>query len=215
MVRDDIRQTIANALLAAQAAGRLPAFELPGIEIARPKQAEHGDYSSNVAMVVAAAIRKVGRRNGRRGRAATRDRPGDCRPHCSRRPGRGRRGGRSRLYQHPPGRCLAAAAGGGDRRWPGPPSATSIAGRGQRWQVEYRQRQSDRPDPLWRRTQRRAGRRHGQRAGRRPATQCSASSMSTTPAPSSSSLPPRFMLAICSCLAATSRCLPTATRANT
>lgn len=58
MVRDNIKQTIANALLAAQDAGRLPAFELPGIEIARPKQADHGDYSSNVAMVVAAAIRK-------------------------------------------------------------------------------------------------------------------------------------------------------------
>ena len=58
MVRDNIKQTIANALVAAQDAGRLPAFELPGIEIARPKQADHGDYSSNVAMVVAAAIRK-------------------------------------------------------------------------------------------------------------------------------------------------------------
>jgi arginyl-tRNA synthetase len=58
MVRDDIQQTIANALVAAQNGGRLPAFALPGIEIARPKQAEHGDYSSNVAMVVAAAIRK-------------------------------------------------------------------------------------------------------------------------------------------------------------
>ena len=58
MVRDEIKTTIANALLAAQAAGRLPAFELPEIEIARPKQADHGDYSSNVAMVAAAAIRK-------------------------------------------------------------------------------------------------------------------------------------------------------------
>ncbi len=64
MVRDDIRQTIANALVAAQAAGRLPAFELPGIEIARPKQSEHGDYSSNVAMVVAAAIRKSAAETG-------------------------------------------------------------------------------------------------------------------------------------------------------
>jgi arginyl-tRNA synthetase len=58
MVRDDIRQTIANALVAAKESGRLPAFELPDIEIARPKQAGHGDYSSNVAMIVAAAIRK-------------------------------------------------------------------------------------------------------------------------------------------------------------
>jgi arginyl-tRNA synthetase len=64
MVRDDIKQTIANALAAAQAAGRLPAFELPTIEIARPKQAEHGDHSSNVAMVVAAAIRKSAAETG-------------------------------------------------------------------------------------------------------------------------------------------------------
>ncbi len=64
MVRDDIRQTIADALTAAQAAGRLPDFELPAIEIARPKQAEHGDYSSNVAMVVAAAIRKAAAQTG-------------------------------------------------------------------------------------------------------------------------------------------------------
>ena len=64
MVRDDIRQTIADALTAAQAAGRLPVFELPAIEIARPKQAEHGDYSSNVAMVVAATIRKSAAQSG-------------------------------------------------------------------------------------------------------------------------------------------------------
>jgi arginyl-tRNA synthetase len=64
MVRDDIRQTIADALTAAQAAGRLPGFELPAIEVARPKQAEHGDYSSNVAMVVAAAIRKTSAQTG-------------------------------------------------------------------------------------------------------------------------------------------------------
>ena len=64
MVRDDIRQTIADALTAAQGVGRLPVFELPAIEIARPKQAEHGDYSSNVAMVVAAAIRKASAQSG-------------------------------------------------------------------------------------------------------------------------------------------------------
>jgi arginyl-tRNA synthetase len=64
MVRDDIQQTIAHALVAAQAAGRLPAFTLPAIEVARPKQLEHGDYSSNVAMVVAAAIRKSAAETG-------------------------------------------------------------------------------------------------------------------------------------------------------
>ena len=64
MVRDEIRQAIAGALAAAQDAGRLPPFDLPAIEIARPKQAEHGDYSSNVAMVAAAAIRKSAAESG-------------------------------------------------------------------------------------------------------------------------------------------------------
>lgn len=60
MVRDQIRQIVADAIIAAQTAGRLPPFELPPIEIQRPKQAGHGDYSSNAAMVTAAAIRKTG-----------------------------------------------------------------------------------------------------------------------------------------------------------
>jgi len=58
MLKDNVRQLIKNALLAAQADGSLPQFEQPSIEILRPKQAEHGDYSTNVAMVAAAAIRK-------------------------------------------------------------------------------------------------------------------------------------------------------------
>lgn len=58
MVRDQIQLTIQQAILAAQQSGRLPIFDLLPVEIARPKQADHGDYSSNIAMVVAAAIRK-------------------------------------------------------------------------------------------------------------------------------------------------------------
>lgn len=60
MLRDPIRQLIQNAIAAAQADGALPAFELPMIDVLRPKQADHGDYSSNIAMVAAAAIRKTG-----------------------------------------------------------------------------------------------------------------------------------------------------------
>ncbi len=59
MLKDNVRQLIKNALLAAQADSSLPQFEQPTIDILRPKQAEHGDYSTNVAMVVAAAIRKA------------------------------------------------------------------------------------------------------------------------------------------------------------
>ena len=60
MIRDQIRQSIANAIVSARDAGRLPAFDLPDVEVTRPKQTDHGDYATNVAMVVAAAIRKSG-----------------------------------------------------------------------------------------------------------------------------------------------------------
>lgn len=60
MIRDQIKQVIEQALAAAQADGQLPEIEQPVIEVLRPKQAEHGDYSTNVAMVTAAALRKSG-----------------------------------------------------------------------------------------------------------------------------------------------------------
>jgi len=59
MLKDTVQQLVEQALSAAQAANALPPFDLPAIDIQRPKQAEHGDYSTNVAMVAAAAIRKA------------------------------------------------------------------------------------------------------------------------------------------------------------
>jgi len=59
MVRDQIRLLIEQAIATAQSAGVLPIFDLPAVEIVRPKQADHGDYSTNVAMVAAAAMRKA------------------------------------------------------------------------------------------------------------------------------------------------------------
>jgi arginyl-tRNA synthetase len=60
MVRDEIQQTLQKALVAAQQRGELPAVELPALEVLRPKQADHGDYSTNLALVTAAALRKAG-----------------------------------------------------------------------------------------------------------------------------------------------------------
>lgn len=60
MLRDIVQQLIAEAVQAAQADGTLP--DLPELEVpmvARPKQADHGDYSSNVALVAAAAVKKA------------------------------------------------------------------------------------------------------------------------------------------------------------
>lgn len=60
MIRDQIRVAIEQALTAAQTSEQLPTVDLPVIEILRPKQADHGDYSTNVAMITAAALRKAG-----------------------------------------------------------------------------------------------------------------------------------------------------------
>ncbi len=59
MLIDQIQALIQNALAAAQAHGALPHFDAPAVEISRPKQAEHGDFATNVALVAAAALRKA------------------------------------------------------------------------------------------------------------------------------------------------------------
>ena len=60
MVRDDIKSSIEQAMAMAQANGALPTIDWPLVEVLRPKQADHGDYSTNIAMVTAAAVRKAG-----------------------------------------------------------------------------------------------------------------------------------------------------------
>jgi arginyl-tRNA synthetase len=59
MLKDTLAIVVAQALTSAQQAGALPAFDQPEIQILRPKQADHGDYSCNVAMIAAAAIRQA------------------------------------------------------------------------------------------------------------------------------------------------------------
>ena len=58
MIRDQIRQIVTEAIAHAQSAGHLPSIKFPPIEIQRPNQPEHGDYSSNVALLASSAIRK-------------------------------------------------------------------------------------------------------------------------------------------------------------
>jgi arginyl-tRNA synthetase len=61
MLRDDLAQLFHNAVHAAQAAGALPALDAPvTFDVLHPKQTDHGDYSCNAAMVIAAAARKAG-----------------------------------------------------------------------------------------------------------------------------------------------------------
>lgn len=63
MIKDLVQAHFQVALQAAQAAGELPEVGAVGVDIMRPKQAEHGDYSTNFAMVLAAAVRKAGGAN--------------------------------------------------------------------------------------------------------------------------------------------------------
>jgi arginyl-tRNA synthetase len=50
LVRNQLAELVANAVRAAQAAGELPPFDVPAVEIGRPKDPKHGDFSSTVAM---------------------------------------------------------------------------------------------------------------------------------------------------------------------
>lgn len=61
MVRDQLKSLFEDALTAAQSAGALPSLDASvAFDVLHPKQAEHGDYSVNAAMVIAAAARKTG-----------------------------------------------------------------------------------------------------------------------------------------------------------
>ncbi len=109
MIKDDLISLIQQAAKAAQKAGDLPPFDLPAIIVEQPKNAEHGDYATNVAMQSARPARmapiKIAEQivHALAGRALRRQ---------------GRRGP-ARLHQHHPGRRLAGPAGGGDPGQPG------------------------------------------------------------------------------------------------
>ena len=59
MIRDQIGQIVINAVAAAQANDDFPSIELNPPEIQRPNQPDHGDYSSNIALLAASAARKA------------------------------------------------------------------------------------------------------------------------------------------------------------
>ncbi len=57
MIRDHLHQRITQAIQAAQAAGDLPAFDLPPFGVDHPRQASAGDYAASVAMQLARQAR--------------------------------------------------------------------------------------------------------------------------------------------------------------
>src|SRR5688500_13065618 len=50
VIRDEIKALVAQALEAAQAAGTLPAFAAPEVQLEHPARPEHGDYSANLPL---------------------------------------------------------------------------------------------------------------------------------------------------------------------
>ncbi len=58
MIRASILHSVKDAIAAAQRAGELPSFDIPSdILIEHPRQPEHGDYATNVALQLARAAR--------------------------------------------------------------------------------------------------------------------------------------------------------------
>jgi len=57
VIRNDIAELVTQAIRDAQSAGALPAFDLPAVEITRPKDLANGDYTSAAAMQTAKAAR--------------------------------------------------------------------------------------------------------------------------------------------------------------
>ncbi|MBZ0288346.1 MAG: arginine--tRNA ligase, partial [Anaerolineae bacterium] len=53
LLPNELAQLVTQAIQSAQAAGELPAFEVPAIEIRPPKKADQGDYACAVAMQLA------------------------------------------------------------------------------------------------------------------------------------------------------------------
>lgn len=58
MIRPHIAELARKAITAAQAAGELPPFEVPQVELARPQKPEWGDYSLTLPLKLAAVVRR-------------------------------------------------------------------------------------------------------------------------------------------------------------
>lgn len=59
MLRDQIQEIISAAVDAAKGAGQLPDVPIAAPSIERPKQAEHGDFSTNIALITASAVKQA------------------------------------------------------------------------------------------------------------------------------------------------------------
>jgi arginyl-tRNA synthetase len=58
MVREEIKKLIENSIKALQKEKKLPKFKIPEISVEKPKEKTHGDYSTNIAMIIAKQTKK-------------------------------------------------------------------------------------------------------------------------------------------------------------
>ncbi len=57
MIRDVLNELVQGAFSKAQKEGRLPPAQVPAIELERPREKSHGDWSTNIAMVLARTLK--------------------------------------------------------------------------------------------------------------------------------------------------------------
>ena len=69
MISHTIHDIVAKAVASLQEHGEIPAVEVPTFDVVRPQVAAHGDYATNVAMKLAAALREAGQKPNPRGLA--------------------------------------------------------------------------------------------------------------------------------------------------
>lgn len=60
MIRDLVRDIILRSIAALQETGALPGVEVPAFDVERPQTIAHGDYATNIAMKLAAALKGTG-----------------------------------------------------------------------------------------------------------------------------------------------------------
>jgi arginyl-tRNA synthetase len=58
-LKHELAQAVAEAIRRAQMAGDLPEFEIPAVEIGRPRDVSHGDYATPVALQLARPARQA------------------------------------------------------------------------------------------------------------------------------------------------------------
>ena len=57
MIRQEIKKLIEKSIKELQKEGEFPNFEIPEIKIERPEQKTHGDYATNIAMILAKIVK--------------------------------------------------------------------------------------------------------------------------------------------------------------